>query len=115
MNYVPGMYEAQGTVNIRREPRIVEYREDGMAKSNIVGKLTIGTCRHVFSVVTDASNASWGRISEADGAGIAEWVCLRNLNREFMKRIADIPVVVTGLEARVAALEAWARTQGFKG
>jgi hypothetical protein len=96
-----GEYEVVSTVvRIRREPRILQ--------DNITGKLTIGTRRRVYSVVTDKNNYTWGRISEPDAAGIAEWACIKDLNRIFMKCIEpDSPAEdrITALEARVAALE----------
>ncbi len=105
--FEPGLYEAATNVFIRREPRIVEG-----IKHNRVGKLTTGTQRQIHSVVTNKDNTTWGRISEADSAGIAEWVCIQGLNRTFMKRIDKSDPAP---DDRLTRLEAWARTQGYKG
>lgn len=110
MNLQPGLYEATSTVNIRREPRIVEGKVDGKFISNRVGQIGLGTQRQIYSVLTNEKNETWGRVSEADSAGIAEWICIKSLNREFMRLIFEAP---SNLEARLNALEAWARTQGF--
>jgi len=105
------IYEAISKVNIRREPRVVEYFENSKPVSNKVGQLDVGTQREVYSVVTNPDNTTWGRISEADSAGISEWVCIRGLNRTYMK-LADSNV---GTETRLNNLEQWARTKGYKG
>jgi hypothetical protein len=102
----PGLYEAIANVFIRREPRIVEG-----TTNNRVGKLTVGTQRQVHSVVTNPDNTTWGRISEADSAGIAEWVCIQGLNRSYMKVVEGSE---PSLSDRLTRLEAWARTQGYK-
>lgn len=105
----PGLYEAIANVFIRREPRIVEGKTN-----NRVGKLTIGTQREVYSVVTNPDNTTWGRVSEADSAGIAEWVCIQGLNRSYMKPVISSPNPIDWLD-RLDRLEEWARTMGYKG
>ncbi len=109
MDLLPGEYEVISTVTIRREPRIVEVKDDrGNIQTNAVGRLTVGTHRNVFSIITDKYNASWGRISEADAAGIAQWICLQNTNRMFAKPIkffSETPAP-SNYEMRLAALEA---------
>lgn len=113
-----GIYEAVGDiVNIRREPRIVEYKVGKNFFTNRVGQINAGTQKRIFSIVTNKDNSTWGRVSESDSAGIAEWICIRNTNRVFMVPVdGQTPEVVippVGLEARVAALEVWARSKGF--
>lgn len=94
-------YTALQLVNIRREPRITG--------SNKVGQLSAGHQRVVFETLTDKSNQTWGRISEPDSAGVSNWVCIRGLNREYM-RVTETPATppasALGLEARIASLEA---------
>lgn len=129
----PGLYEAQADVNIRREPRVVEYKVAGKFITNRVGAINVGTQRIIFSLLTNDKGETWGRVSEADSAGIAEWVCVQNLNRRFMKPISsavevtapsgdavdalldEIEKRIAAFDARLDALEAWARSQGFKG
>lgn len=104
--YLPGEYEIISYILIRREPRILA--------GNVIGALNIGTRRTVYSVLTDTRNYTWGRISEADAAGIAEWICLKGTNRIFAQRLPG-PQEGKSFEQRLSALEAWARTQGYKG
>ena len=104
-DYQLGIYEATTRVRIRREPRIIP--------TNIVGVLDIGTQRQIFSIVTDENNYTWGRISEADSAGIAQWACIKGLNRTYMKLIE--PVREVDFSARLKRLEEWARTKGYAG
>jgi hypothetical protein len=100
-----GEYEVVSTVvRVRREPRILP--------DNITGRLTIGTRRRVLSVTTDKNNYTWGRVSEPDAAGIAEWVCIKDLNRTFMKCIEPDPEP-DDLRTQVLKLIAWARTLGY--
>lgn len=114
------IYEVISDVTIRREPRIVEYQDPATKKliTNAVGKLTIGTQREVYSTTVDKNNVLWGRVSESDAAGISEWVCIKGLNRTFMK-IVDVgtsPVEnLASVLMRLDALEKWARIQGYKG
>ncbi len=101
-----GIYEVISPVDIRREPRIVEYQDPKTKKfvTNKVGLLTPGTQRMIYSVLTDEHGASWGRVSAADSAGIAEWACIQNINRVFLKYIPnDAPP--GNLELRVIELE----------
>ena len=88
-DYIPGIYVVRTeTLSIRREPRIVEYTDPKTKKfvTNAVGKLTFGTQRAVYLIeVSDTDNSVWGRVSLYDSAGIAEWCCIKNSNREFMK------------------------------
>jgi len=104
-DYKLGIYEAITRVRIRREPRIIP--------TNIVGVLDIGTQRQIFSIVTDGKNYTWGRISEADSAGIAQWTCIKGLNRTYMKLIE--PMREVDFLSRLENLEAWARTKGYTG
>ena len=78
-DYIPGIYVVQSeTLTIRREPRITT--------TNIVGRLSSGTQRAVYLIkVNDTDNSVWVRVSLYDSAGIAEWCCIKNINREFMK------------------------------
>ena len=114
-NLTDGMYEAVSNVNIRREPRIVEYKLGKNFVTNRIGGIGAGTQRMIYSLLTNKANETWGRISEADSTGIAGWVCIQNINRVFMKPVDEQPQVVvlpsglespvTSLEARVATLE----------
>lgn len=61
-----GIYEAKSQVNIRREPRIVEYKIGGVWITNMVGRIDTGTRRTLDSFVTNKDNSTWGRVSEAD-------------------------------------------------
>jgi hypothetical protein len=115
-----GIYQVTSDVFIRREPRIVEYQNPATKKpvSNVVGKLTIGTMRAVYDITTDKENATWGRVSFFDSAGIAEWVCIKNINRTFMKftePLENEPQNTSEFETRLNKLEAWARTKGYIG
>lgn len=112
----PGMYEAASDVYIRREPRIVEYKVGRGIITNIVGFLNAGKQRMIYSFYTDKNNATWGRVSEADAAGVSEWVCVQNVNRVFMRPVVNEPLPSTGTPfERLDRLEAWARSQGYKG
>jgi len=92
------VYEVISKVTIRREPRITP--------TNTRGMLDVGTKRIVYSTVTDGSNATWGRISESDAAGIAQWVCIKGVNRTYMKLIEQE-------KPELSNLERWAVTQGY--
>lgn len=106
MSILPiGIYEAVSDVNIRREPRIVEYKLGKNFITNRVGNIGVGTQRMVYSLITNKANETWGRVSEADSAGVAEWICIQNTNRVFMRPVESDAVVPAGLEARVANLE----------
>lgn len=105
--FTPGDYEVISPVTIRREPRILN--------ENAKGVLSIGTKRHVYSVITDEKNQTWGRVSESDAAGQALWICLKSINREYVKRLSVEPAPDRDVMARLAALEEWARGQGYKG
>jgi len=118
MNFQPGIYEAKSTVNIRREPRVIEYKIGGVWITNQVGRIDAGTRRFLDSFVTNKDNSTWGRVSEADSAGISEWICIQNTNRVFMQFVGDEPPVVVvpaGIELRLTALEIWARSKGYTG
>jgi hypothetical protein len=102
--YSTGIYKVINTdgVFIRREPRIA----DSSKSTNRVGKLTLGTERRVYDFVTDKLNVTWGRVSESDAAGVAEWVCVHGLNRTYLEIVKADPSHSELLEVRVAALEA---------
>lgn len=116
-NLTTGIYEAESDVNIRREPKIVEYKVGKNFITNRVGGINAGTQKMVYSLMTNSKGETWGRVSESDSAGIAQWICIQNSNRVFMKPVdgqPQIEVPTWGLESRVAALEAWARSKGFE-
>lgn len=104
-----GIYEVISDVKIRREPDIVEVFKDGKLITNQVGFLKVGTHREVYSVLTKKDNTTWGRISESDAAGIAEWACIKGLNRTYMKFIKPLenpPVSdLDNIKLRLGALE----------
>lgn len=108
MEHEPGIYEAAADVNIRREPRIVEYTDPQTHKfvSNKVGFLKAGTQRAIYSVQVQKDNSTWGRVSESDSAGIAQWVCIQDINRTFMKFIEPLVNHAEGLPRLEAELEA---------
>lgn len=89
-------------VYVRREARIVENNKI----TNRVGKLSFSTTRRVYETITDKQNYTWGRVSESDAAGIAEWTCLEGLNRTYMECVEPDPDPVEALSTRIAALEA---------
>lgn len=90
MDYIPGIYEVISDVKIRREPRIVDYSLGGKPVTNQVGLLKAGTKRAVYDTYTDNKNMTWGRLSLHDSAGSAEWSCIKESNREFMKFIEPL-------------------------
>ena len=117
-----GIYEVVHKVAVRREPRVVEYIDPKTKKftTNQVGLLSVGTKRAVYSVRTLEDNTTWGRVSFFDSAGIAEWACIKGLNREYMQfveplkpapspapvdGIARLEALITALEKRVKSLE----------
>lgn len=123
-NIVSGEYEVISDVKIRREPQIVERYENGKLVSNQVGFLKVGTKKIVYSVLTKKDNTTWGRISEHDAAGIAEWVCIQGLNRTYLKLLkasnddsTDISfdMLLMKHERELERLKEWARTQGYTG
>jgi len=110
-----GMYEAQGFVNIRLQPRIT--------KDNIRGGLDDGKQKMIYSIKTDGRFYTWGRLTQADNAGDALWVCIQIPNRVFMKYVGDdsppaenttLESRVTALESRMAALEGFSHAYGFE-
>lgn len=111
----PGLYECISEVFIRREPRVI----DNVLGHNRVGKLTVGTQRQVYDVITNKDNTTWGRISEPDSAGISQWVCIKGLNRTYMKLVEDnnpeIETLMDLIAYKLGKLEAWAHTMGYKG
>lgn len=109
MILTPGEYETKQVLNIRREPRITG--------SNIVGQLSAGTRRTIYSLITNDRGETWGRVSESDNAGIAEWVCIQNLNRKFMEQLTNEkpPVVSEVTRAEFDRLVKWAREKGYTG
>ncbi len=93
-DYQPGIYEVISDVKIRRTPAIIEG-----IHTNQVGLLKVGTRRAIYSILTVKDNTTWGRVSLYDSAGISEWVCIKSLNREYMKFIEPLennPVFVPG-------------------
>lgn len=105
---MPNYYEAKSTVNIRKEPRIV----DNILGHNRVGQLSAGSQREVFSIYTDNNNVTWGRISEPDATGTSLWVCIKNTNRTFMQLVSS-----TSQDTQTWAqeIDKWARDLGFNG
>ena len=119
----PGEYEVISDVKIRREPQIVERYENGKLVTNQVGLLRVGTKRIVYSTLTKKDNTTWGRISEHDAAGIAEWVCIQGLNRTYMKLLkastsetdTTFDMMLMKHDRDIERLKEWARTQGYTG
>ena len=118
-----GEYEVISDVKIRREPQIVERYENGKLITNQVGLLKVGTKRIVYSTLTKKDNTTWGRISEHDAAGIAEWVCIQGLNRTYMKLLkastsemdTTFDMMLMKHDRDLERLKEWARTQGYTG
>lgn len=101
------------TLNIRREPRIVEYGK----VHNRIGVYTAGREVDVFNIITHSNGETWGRVTLPDNHGISGWMCVRNLHTVFAEVVeTDVPVVdvPTGDPWR-NALDAWARAKGFDG
>jgi hypothetical protein len=116
MSFEPGMYEVISKVTIRRTPRIIEYRDaTNHLITNAVGSYDIGTRVQVFSVLVDKHNDEWGRVSANDATGQAEWVCMKNTNRTFVKLLEPTPIKMENLEERLRNLEIWAQTKGYLG
>lgn len=111
----PGVYESISDVNIRREPRIAEYKIGGVWVTNQVGRISAGTRRMIDSFVINKDNSIWGRVSDADSAGISEWICIKNINRVFMKPVdgAVVGQPPADVTTRLEKLESWARSKGF--
>lgn len=109
--YTPGIYEVISDVKIRREPRIVEFKDEhGRVITNQVGFLKVGMQRAVYSIITIKDNTTWGRVSFYDSAEIAQFVCIKGLNREymrFMEPLRDMPPesLPVGTGAIMAALQ----------
>lgn len=118
-----GEYEVISDVKIRREPQIVERYENGKLVTNQVGLLKVGTKRIIYSTLTKKDNTTWGRISEHDAAGIAEWVCIQGLNRTYMKLLkastsetdTTFDMLLMKHERELERLKEWARTKGYTG
>lgn len=108
MDHEPGIYEVTSQVTIRRQPVITEYTDPKTHKyvTNQVGSLNVGTKRAIYSVQVQKDNSVWGRVSEADSAGIAQWVCIENINRIFMKFVEPLVKPSDGFERLEAELEA---------
>ena len=116
MSFEPGMYEVISPVTIRRTPRIIEYLDATKHLiTNAVGKYEPGTRVQIFSVIVDKTNAEWGRVSASDATGQAEWVCMKHLNRTYVKLLETHPVQMENLEERLRNLEIWAQTKGYLG
>lgn len=112
----PGIYEAQKDVNIRREPKVVEYKLGNSFITNRVGQINAGTRRTIYSLITNEKGDTWGRVSESDASGVAEWICIQTLNTTFMKPLDVVvePAPSGDIEARLAKLEAWAVSKGYQ-
>ena len=111
-----GIYEVISDVKIRREPHIVEG-----TTTNSVGLLKVGTQRAIYDTIVQSDNSTWGRLSGADSAGIALWVCIQGLNRTYLKFIKpfdDQPVPTdheSDLDLRVLHIEIFLQDKfGYK-
>lgn len=103
------LYQTLQILNIRREPRITG--------SNKVGQLAAGTVREIYSTITNSNGETWGQVSLPDNAGIAQWVCISNINRVYMRPVTpsvDAAPIVGG-DAWRKAIDSWARLKGFDG
>ena len=115
MSFEPGMYEVISPVIIRRVPRIIEYRDATKHLiTNAVGSYELGTRVQIFSVLVDKDNAEWGRVSDTNATGQAEWICMKHLNRTFVK-LLEASQTVENLRERLHNLEIWAQTKGYLG
>ena len=108
-------YTCISPVDIRREPRIIETKIGKNFYTNRVGSLNLGTQRDVFETLTDKTNTTWGRLSEPDATGNAQWCALSTLNRVFMQRVEaeQLDSSANSLEQRLTRLEEWAATKGY--
>ena len=102
--YEPGTYEAISNVNIRRQPRVTP--------ENWMGRIEKGTQREIYSIITNDDNTTWGRISEADGAGISQWICIKGLNRTYMQLVSNHGEIVNDHDKLIKLIE-WAKTKGY--
>lgn len=115
MSFEPGMYEIINRITIRRTPRIIEYTD--LTKhtiTNVVGSYEVGTRVQVFSVLVDKNNSEWGRVSESNAIGQAEWICMKHQNHTSVK-LLETSVQMENVVERLHNLEIWARGQGYIG
>ena len=78
--WLPGEYEViSDTLNVRYEPRIASDN------NNIQGRLVRRDRRPVYEFVTSFGGFLWGRISEIDEYGKAQWVCAKQPNKTYLK------------------------------
>lgn len=116
MDFTPGLYKVISAVYIRREPRIVEYRDKKeRIVTNIVGSKNIGDYIRIDATTTDSRNQTWGKVSEPDAAGKSLWICLRDINRTFAEKVeqedhSTIPDPAACMQW-MKAVDEWARSQ----
>lgn len=88
----------------------------------ILRKMTMGEAFIAHDVFIVDGNKTWARLSQGDSVQ-QQYCMIEYLGRPAYARLqgpaqspSPIPPLPSGiLETRVAALEAWARSQGFKG
>ena len=98
-------YEVKSDVKIRRGVGIKEGVKDGKPYTNQVGLLSAGTQNvEILSTQVLTDNSLWGRFSEPDSSGIAQWICIKNINRTFMLPMAD-EFQPTDSDSRLARIE----------
>jgi len=93
-DFIVGNYKVvAATVNIRREPRIVNS-----TPTNVVGKLYRGDKRAVLDFSTDSAGFTWGRVSDYDAYGKANWICIQEPNKVFAEFESHLPEPTTKSE-----------------
>lgn len=105
------MYRILRAVRIRKGAEIVENSKG----NNRVGLYKTGDIVTVYETLTDTDRRTWGRVSEPDPNGKANWFCIQELNGKYAEPVLPEPKPDSDLILRLARLEAWARTQGYIG
>jgi hypothetical protein len=110
----PVLYKILQPVQVRREPRIIEYRLGKSYITNIVGMYSMGDIREVIDTQTDTQGRKWGRVSDPDPKGKADWFCIRTLTTIFAEPLVE-DAAPKPKSYWINAIDAWARLNGYTG
>src|SRR5262245_60414528 len=85
--------------------------------ANIKRKMSANEGFTVYQTYVQNGNETWGRLSNDPGALQQEYTCISIGNRVFAKREeAPMPSIPYAISSEWAtAIDAWARSNGFKG
>lgn len=116
--FEPGLYKVVRVVDIRKEPRRVQWKVGWGRKATIAtnqrGSYPVGREVNVIYVAPlDKTNMIWGQVSAPDGTGTALWIPLWDVNGPYVERVGEKQSDDTAAELK--KLIAWAKTKGYDG